>query len=374
MHKSYSEKYKKEFENYLIEFLPTINRKPTQANQMAIDVFYLERNYPQRDFMYWFQSDDTFNEAKEVLDMLFKNRKSYKKSLKDHIDYMSWFKQFLNDNERFEYKTSKNFDDNKKKQSLSDSQIKCQHNEIGYYKIIKRYFYEILPDDVDINEYFNPKRKKDMKEIFYQFCLNMQDYNMMPSVIGFMREDRKIQFSKIFLNYDLKAVVITYTEETLFKKFCNEFEVKNKESKNNLWTRYARSIMDSCVFLSRFANAKDFNDYIESFNGNLDIIYDISSHIRGMGFALACNIIKDLGFVNYAKPDTHTKDVIEAMGYLNDDVSVIRAIQNIANENNDTAFNVDRMIWLICSGYFYNENIRVGSHKKDLIQRIHDYR
>lgn len=32
MHKSYSEKYKKEFENYLIEFLPTINRKPTQAN------------------------------------------------------------------------------------------------------------------------------------------------------------------------------------------------------------------------------------------------------------------------------------------------------------------------------------------------------
>lgn len=198
MHKSYSEKYKKEFENYLIEFLPTINRKPTQANQMAIDVFYLERNYPQRDFMYWFQSDDTFNEAKEVLDMLFKNRKSYKKSLKDHIDYMSWFKQFLNDNERFEYKTSKNFDDNKKKQSLSDSQIKCQHNEIGYYKIIKRYFYEILPDDVDINEYFNPKRKKDMKEIFYQFCLNMQDYNMMPSVIGFMREDRKIQFSKIF--------------------------------------------------------------------------------------------------------------------------------------------------------------------------------
>ena len=71
-----------------------------------------------------------------------------------------------------------------------------------------------------------------MKEIFYQFCLNMQDYNMMPPVTGFMREDRKIQFSKIFLNYDLKAVVITYTEETLFKKFCNEFEVKNKESKN----------------------------------------------------------------------------------------------------------------------------------------------
>ena len=83
--------------------------------------------------------------------------------------------------------------------------------------------------------------------------------------------------------------------------------------------------------------------------------------------------IKDLGFVNYAKPDTHTKDVIEAMGYLNDDVSVIKAIQNIANENNDTAFNVDRMIWLICSGYFYNENIRIGSHKKELIQRIHNY-
>ena len=92
---NYSDLYKKEFKKYLYDFLPTIGRKTSQVNQMATDVFYLEHNCTEKDFMYWFQSDKTFDEAKEKLNDLFKNRKSYKASLKNHINYMMWFRQFL---------------------------------------------------------------------------------------------------------------------------------------------------------------------------------------------------------------------------------------------------------------------------------------
>jgi len=86
-----------------------------------------------------------------------------------------------------------------------------------------------------------------------------------------------------------------------------------------------------------------------------------------MGPAIALNIIKDLGFTDYAKPDTHTRDVIGAMGFETDNESVVDAIRLIARENNDTAFNVDRMIWLICSGNYFEDGIEIPRHKSELI-------
>lgn len=239
-----------------------------------------------------------------------------------------------------------------------------------YYELVTVYFKELKPKDIDVCGYFNPLKKVHLDEIFYQFCLNLQDYNMMPSVIGVLNGDRKDKFREVLLGYNKDAVALKYTEESLYSKFCSVFPVKNQDSKQNLWRRYANSIIDSCRYLSNYKNAEEFNKYIENFNGSLDIVYDMKRSIRGMGFALACNLIKDLGFTDYAKPDTHTRDVVAAMGFADDDISVIRAIQDIAKANNDTAFNVDRMIWLICSGNYFNDNIRMGSHKKELIKKI----
>lgn len=256
--------------------------------------------------------------------------------------------------------------------SYCGKKVKSGISSANYYQLICDYFEEIRPKNLDISSYFNPQRMSSMKDVFYQFCGNLQDYNMMPSVIGFLREDRKEKFYQIFCGYDKDQVRDKYTEESLFEEFCNCFPVKNKESKNNLWKRYARSIIDTCEYLAKFDSIDSFYNYIESYQGDLGVVNEMSKSIRGMGFALTCNMVKDLGFTEYAKPDTHTKDVIAAMGYSDDDISVIRTIQRIANENNDTAFNLDRMIWLICSGYYFNHNIRVGSHKKELIEKINN--
>ncbi len=258
--------------------------------------------------------------------------------------------------------------------SYCGQKIIISTSDKNYYVCVKQYFEEIVPDNIDISSYFNPIKKNNIRDIFYQFCGNLQDYNMMPSVIGFLRSDRTNMFKDIFYDYDYKKVIEVYNADSLFEKFCDVFPVKNRDSKNNLWRRYAKSVIDAGYYLDKYKTADAFNQHIEKYAGNFDIVYDMSKNISGMGFALACNMVKDLGFTDYAKPDTHTKDVIEAMGYASDDITVIKAIQDIAVANGDTAFNFDRMIWLVCSGYYFNDNIRIGSHKKELISRIMELR
>lgn len=54
-------------------------------------------------------------------------------------------------------------------------------------------------------------------------------------------------------------------------------------------------------FVSRF-------DYNISTRMALPLL--ISTKISGVGFALACDTLKELGFTNYPKPDVHMMDAV----------------------------------------------------------------
>jgi len=248
------------------------------------------------------------------------------------------------------------------------------NNTIGntkqYYEIITDYLKTLIPEGVDINKYLNPEKKNSMRDIFLQFCITLQDYQRLPNTIGFNRVDRRKSFDAILFDYDYLKVKEIYTVDSLYDVFCETFPVKDREKKNNLWRRYTKGIIDTCYFLDQFGSVENINDYFESFHGSLRVTKKLEKEICGMGPAIALNVIKDLGFTDFAKPDTHTKDVIGAMGYQTDDESVVNAIRIIADENNDTAFNVDRMIWLICSGNYFEDKIEIPRHKQELIALI----
>ena len=88
-----------------------------------------------------------------------------------------------------------------------------------------------------------------------------------------------------------------------------------------------------------------------------------------MGFAIACNWLKELGYYKYAKPDTHIKDVCLALNLIqnNDDISCFEAIIKVANAAGIDAYKVDKVWWLICSGNFYRYNIVLPhpKHRKE---------
>jgi len=101
----------------------------------------------------------------------------------------------------------------------------------------------------------------------------------------------------------------------------------------------------------------------------------IQRKIRGVGFALACDLLKELGYTSYPKPDVHLIDVFKEAGLCQGDpISVYEAIVQMADDCRETAYKVDKVFWLICSGYYYHEGIRIKSHKKDIITLLKSIR
>lgn len=113
---------------------------------------------------------------------------------------------------------------------------------------------------------------------------------------------------------------------------------------------------------------KDYNDFKSTFDSfdNNDMTREafallLSTKIYNMGFALACDWLKELGYYHYAKPDTHTKDICAALNLsANDDpIGCFEAMVKIAKSAEVDAYKVDKVWWLICTGNFYRYNVKL---------------
>lgn len=261
--------------------------------------------------------------------------------------------------------------DNIKKEVVTHySNVDLKH----IYRIIYNYLLEIKPDKISkeqLKNYYVSEYPKDLKTLAYEFFGHIQNYQFMPNVIGFWNEQRAPIFKKILFDYDTNKILSTYTKDSLFKEFCNNFPVKNKDSKQNSWLKYAGGIISICEYMKKFNTIDDYIDYCKGFNGSIELPLEISNSIKGMGFALACDHLKENGCKEFCKPDVHLKDVLSEIGLCSrDDYNVFETIKHIAQENNVTSYDVDKTIWLICSGNYYKHNINIESHKQDLINRI----
>ncbi len=110
----------------------------------------------------------------------------------------------------------------------------------------------------------------------------------------------------------------------------------------------------------------------------------LSFEIDGFGFALSCDLLKEMGYVKFGKPDTHIKDIFIELGLLSyvskssskADYFSLKIIERMAKSNNTTPYAVDKLLWLIGSGNFYLDELEIGSKKRDFIklmkQRKHD--
>ena len=140
--------------------------------------------------------------------------------------------------------------------------------------------------------------------------------------------------------------------------------------------------MDAANFMSNFKDIEDFKSFVTQFDYNLPtriaLPLLISTKISGIGFALACDFLKELGYTSYPKPDVHLIQVFVGAGLSsNDPISVFEAIVRMAEDCKDidlevTPYKIDKIIWLICSGRFYLDDINIGRHKEELISLIVD--
>lgn len=234
---------------------------------------------------------------------------------------------------------------------------------------------EIKPDNIDMSKYFDIKKNfKSTNDVLYTMCISLQDRQGLPKIIGLLREDRKEIFNKILFNYDCRKILENYTEDSLLETFSKHFMIGNVDSKNNSWRLYAKSIISASKFMNAFNGIEDFERFIDRFNYNeystLALPILLKETIFGMGFALACNFLKDLGYSEYSKPDVHIKDIFVGLELCEDDeYSVFKAVKEMANYVGVSPAQVDKLLWIVCSGDFHLDGIKVGSKKNEFIRR-----
>lgn len=171
----------------------------------------------------------------------------------------------------------------------------------------------------------------------------------------------------------------------------------SKENTLSNLSKYARGVCDAAHFLwadgnrdgARFVGEAILLSHEREWKSNMEAIpQSIASEVYNMGPALVRDFLKECGCTWLAKPDTHIIDVMRLVmdserenetesirhNVRKDDVAreVFDIAQAVSAESGDpadklvTAYQIDKMIWLLCTADFYLDEV---SGLKGILQR-----
>ena len=219
----------------------------------------------------------------------------------------------------------------------------------------------------DIDKFINTQDApncKSLSDVFEMLLVILQDFQMYPNVIKYHLRQNDIKEAIHFPNLE-------FCSRLNSDELANYFIEKYNSNSQRCWQRYCKGIISGAKFLSSFSNYDDFNKTLNSFDLNIvtreAFALFLQTKIDNMGFAVACNWLKELGYVNYPKPDVHMKDICCAFGLIDSkkkDIDCFEAMIRVANECGVEPYKLDKVWWLICSGNYYRYNIQLPNPQK----------
>lgn len=238
-----------------------------------------------------------------------------------------------------------------------------------------------------IEKYLNPltiNPKPTSKQGIYRRLLeSAQNANMKAGVIG----------KSIGGVEKLSVVLESFTPQSVLDKYNDHWEavlddiVKQlkprgeiRRTPRSIWPHYCQTILSAANFIEQFASTDDFFSWVDFFDkddrARASLPMLLSREIEGFGFALSCDFLKELGYVNFPKPDVHLRDIFTALNLCPskaDDYQLFKAIIRLAGNADVSAYNADKVFWLIGSGNFYDDlqignNGKIGSKKQEFIE------
>ena len=242
-------------------------------------------------------------------------------------------------------------------------------------------------------------------QIFAQIAFHAQNATMISSIVKF---ERNVEFlSAALCSFDPDLFCKTYSannREESVQKIVDKLRFDPKtglgltwdssksmeKNKDKIVRRYANTLIDAAEFVSRFDSREEFlYDLLSHYKNNnySELIKYFRKNIQhGFSVALTCDFLKefDRSFSDLPKPDVHIKDTLCALygyekNYYNTErkeQECIGTMQTLVKQINAqlpqderiTVYQLDRMIWLICSGYFFLDD--AGDYKEKYINAI----
>lgn len=215
-----------------------------------------------------------------------------------------------------------------------------------------------------------------------RFCIQMQNYQAMPKAINYISYCPKADLSsdKNVIYEIAKNFQLDYsdTDTDKFYKICKEkinFEEKlydNNEVYNYAWKRYSQSMVSVLKYLDNLKQDEFLKD-LEimnslDFDNHKRVIDKITNNIFYLGETLTYDFFKEIGCVNLIKPDVHIERIGKELLGLDTNnltktfIELCLNYQKTINPNY-TPYYIDKIIWLCCTGAFYEDVITIGEMK-----------
>lgn len=214
-----------------------------------------------------------------------------------------------------------------------------------------------------------------LADVYRRLLVSAQNRNMLPGVIG-----KAIggidSLAPLLCDFDPKAVTAKHHNwEAVLDDIVERLRPRGKinRSRRALWPQFCRTIVAGAQFLAQFESAEAFYEWVEFFDQDdrarpaLPML--LSYEIDGIGFALACDFLKEIGYTNFGKPDVHLRKIFDALLLSSNDRAyvVFKAIVRVAHNAGVTPFTADRIFWLTASGKFFRAGLQIDTERDAFI-------
>jgi hypothetical protein len=257
-------------------------------------------------------------------------------------------------------------------------------NKSAVYQAIYDEAYKYLLSFKEINEgiikrhfdEWKTTKANTLKDVMLRMLKTIPNKQGMPKSIGNV-EDLK----EYLEDYDPNRILKRYDGDwkKLFK-YIKENHVTNGRmdisKPNNYWVIFCKGTISAASFLSQFKNLDDFNEFVNPFLVNeytkVSLPLLLSKEVFGLGFALACDFLKEIGYVDFAKPDVHIIAIFYGIGISKskDQYDVLKEAVRFSKLINKTPYVIDKLFWLVGSGSFYLSNIKIKTNRNQFIEMI----
>lgn len=239
------------------------------------------------------------------------------------------------------------------------------------------------------NENLKTLNKNSIELAFAQFAMHAQNATILSSIVKF--EDNFTILHKMLCGFNPRLFLNKYHSDKgkLVNTFCEQLGCSREQ--NKLISRYSETLFDGANYFAKFKSKNEVisdlkkryykNDYKNLINYFLCL--PGNRRIKGFSIALCCDFLKEFDATfDLPKPDIHIRDVMSAY-YPNkkynstskkqtykciDDFLRILSDINEQLSTKITAYQLDRMIWLCCTGNFFLDKVK--STKEYIIKHI----
>lgn len=246
-----------------------------------------------------------------------------------------------------------------------------------YLLSIDRVTAEMLGRHLSSPEYDRPDK---LADVYTRILKSAQNAGMRPNVIG-KAIGGVDELSGLLCGFDPSKVLEKYGDDwnRVLEDIVTQLKPRGqiRRAPRSLWPQFCKTIISGAAFMAQFNTAGDFYAFVDFFDrddkARPSLPMLLSHEIDGFGFPLACDFLKELGYLNFGKPDVHLKKIFAALGLsaAADDYQVFKAIVRVARNVGVMPYEVDKLFWLVGSGNFHLQNVHVGRHRDEFISHVH---